>query len=296
MPPKWLAAVVLAVFVLAIAFVTASYLSDSESGPSGAGVNIKELEAAVRADPESLQARLSLAQGYMGTENFEDALTQFQEVLKIDSENEEALLGAGVSHLELEQTEDAVQAFVTIVSQNKENPYAKLNQRLETAHYYLGRIYRDQGLLQESINELRLALEINRADADVLYELGLSFQASAMHEDALSAFEMALAFVPDYLEAYEGMRDAARALGAEKKAAYAEALMLVFDGDVKEGAKRLEALAENSEDSRVWWALGYAQEQLGETDAAVEAYQRAVEINPGERLAADALVRLSGPE
>ncbi len=250
------------------------------------------MEASILSEPNDPGLRLSLANAYLKANRIEEALGQFQQALVIEPKNEEALLGAGVAHMKLGQTEQAVQAFVTIIAQNKENPYAQLNQRLEAAHYYLGRIYREQGKLDEAVNELRLALGINRADADVLYELGLTFQARGEYADAASAFEVALAYVPDFIEAYRGLAEAARAQGDESKATYAEAMILVFEGKLKDGVQRLERLAPESEDSRVWWGLGYANEKLGRLEEAREAYRQAVEINPGELMAADALSRL----
>lgn len=285
-----------AAVALTVAFVTASYLTDPGSGPSSAERDVKEAEAAVRADPNDPAARLSLASAYLRADRSEDALGQFQEALVIEPENEEALLGAGVSQLELGRLEGAVEAFGAIVALNQDNPYAEVNQRLETAHYYLGRVYREQGRLDESINELRLALKINRSDADVLFELGQSFHASGQYEDAVSAYEVALAFVPDFVEAYEGLRESAQAGGDAPKAGYAEAMVLALDGGLTDAASRLEEISAGSQDSRIWWGLGYVREELGDVEGARAAYAQAVEINPGERIAADALARLADAE
>ena len=282
--------------VLAAAFFVASSLTGPGSAPSTLKQDLKKMEAAVLAAPDDLNLRLALANLYLRADRTAEALSQFQEALVIDPKSEEALLGAGLAHQELGQTDRAIQAFVTIISQNKENPYGQLNRRLQAAHYRLGHIYREQGKLDEAVNELRLALGMNRADADTLYELGLTFQAKGENADAGSAFEVALAYVPDFTEAYQGLAQAARAEGDEVKAGYAEAMLLVFRGEVKDGVDRLEKLAPESDDSRVWWGLGYAYERLSRPEEARQAYERAVEINPGERLAADALERLQGPE
>ena len=280
--------------VLAAAFFTASSLIGPGSAPSTLQQDIKKMEAAALESPNDGGLRLALAALYERAGQTEQALGQFQEVLVLDAENEDALLGAALAHRKLGQSDQAVQALVTIIAQNKDNPYAEVNRRLEAAHYYLGQIYREQGKLDEAINELRTAIGLNRADADALYELGLAFLAKGENADAASAFEVALAYVPDFTEAYQALAQAARANGDETKAKYAEAMMLVFGGKAKDGASQLEKIAPDSNDSRVWWGLGHAQEQAGRPEEARQAYQKAVEINPGERLAADALARLEG--
>lgn len=293
-PVGRIAALLAAIAVLAAGFFTASVLTRPSPGPSALNREIERTEQAVRGDPDNLSLRLSLAQTYLQADRTVEALEQFQQALVVDPKNEEALLGAGVAHHKLGQTDEAIKAFATILAQNRGNPYAQVSQRLETARYYLGRIYREQGKLDQAINELRLALAIDRGDADVLLELGRAFQAKGSSADAVSAYELALAYVPDYVEAYWGLAEAARAQRDEIKTQYAEAMLLVFQGKVKEGARRLEKLAPESNDARVWWGLGYANEQLDRVGEALKAYQQAIEINPGERLAADALARLQG--
>jgi len=53
------------------------------------------------------------------------------------------------------------------------------------------------------------------------------------------------------------------------------------------------ALNVNAYNSEAWAGLGYCYEQLNNRAKAVESYQRAVQINPGNSAARAALRRLS---
>lgn len=289
---SWLGPIAAGAGAVVAAFVIASYVADSGPGPSALEQMVSDLEEQVRADPANANLRVAVADAYLKDGRAADALAQYEEALRLDDGRVDALFGMGLAYYELGELDQAGAAFQTVVKVNADNPMQALDRRLQGAHYYLGLILRSQGRYDEAINELRIALGLNRADADTLVELGRTFALKGEYEDAAAAFEVAVAFVPDYTEAYRELEAAARALGDEAKATYASAMIEVFKGDPKRAVEPLRKVAQEGHSSRYWWALGYTLEELDDTEGAREAYQRAVDLNPGELLAAEALRRL----
>ncbi len=288
----WLGPVIAGAALVVVAFAVASYIADSGPGASALDQMIQDLEEQVRADPGNADLRVAVADAYLKDGRARDALTQYEEALRLDDKRIDALYGMGLAYYALGELDQAGAAFQTVVKQSQDDPLQTLDRRLQGAHYYLGLVLRQQGRLDEAINEFRIALGLNRADADTLVELGRTFALKQQWEDAVAAFEIAVAYVPDYVEAYRELEAAARAQGDEAKATYARAMVDVVEGNPKRAVEPLRSVASQSENSRYWWALGYALEKTGDLEGAKEAYRWATEINPGELLAADALRRL----
>lgn len=284
--------VVAGILLVGVAFVLASYLVGSGSEKSPLEAQITDLEAQIRNEPNRPELRVAVADAYLKDGRAQDALTQYSEALALAPEREDAIFGMGMAYRELGDLDQAGAAFETVVKNNEDNEMKALNKRLQASHFYLGVIFREKGEYDAAIDNFRTALGMNRSDADTLVELGKTFALKGDNEDAMSAIEIALAFVPDYREAYEALEDIAVATENDLEARYAQAMLTVFDGHADRVTDELRAVAEEGDLSRQWWGLGYALEQTGDTEGAVAAYQTAVDKNPGELLAAEALRRL----
>jgi len=138
------------------------------------------LEKKVLADPEDIDARLSLARIHMDDNNPDSALELYYEVLDLDPENAEAYaglgLGWGFSILEnipaaelhgedLDEEEmllRAIEFLERAIELDPENT-ASLNA--------LARLYVVQSLEEEAIDMFKQSLLIDQAQHDVLEEL-----------------------------------------------------------------------------------------------------------------------------
>jgi tetratricopeptide (TPR) repeat protein len=289
--PGWLGPAAVGIALVAIAFIAASYLAPSQKSDPMAGT-IAKLEDQVRADPQSADLRIEVADAYMSANRPKEALAQYQEALRIDGSREEAIYGGALAYRQLGDLNNAGAQLQSIVQLNESNPMAALDKRLQGAHFYLGLILREQGRNDEAINEFRAALSLNRSDADTLFELGKTFALAGQNDDAASAFDITLAFVPEFEEAYVETEKLATATGDTTKVAFARAMLDVLHGKAKDATPALRGIAEGANSARYWWGLGYALEKTNDNAGAVAAYQKAVEINPGELLAAESLRRL----
>jgi tetratricopeptide (TPR) repeat protein len=276
------------------AFFAASYMAGSASKPNPVHDVIATLEEQVRTDPNSAALRVSVADAYMQDHRTDEAIAQYHAALQIDASSQDALYGLGLAYREQGSLDPAGAALQALIQGNRDNPLAALDKRLQGAHFYLGLVLRDQGRYDDAINELRIALGMNRADADTLFELGKTFALNNNNDDAAAAFELAVAFVPDFKEAYVEIEKLATTVGDQVKAQYAGAMLEVLDGKAADAVPKLQAAAEQGGGAHYWWALGYALEQTGDKAGAVSAYQKSVAINPGELMAAQSLQQLQG--
>ena len=288
----WLGPVAVGIALVVGAFVAASYIAGPESKPDPMRDVINKLEDQIRADPNKADLRVAIADAYLKDHRVDEALAQYQEALQIDASREDALYGTGLAYREKGDLDQAGAALQAVIQHNVDNPMGALNERLQGAHFYLGLVLRDQRRYDDAVNELRTALGLNRSDADTLFELGKTFALNGNNDDAAAAFDVALAFVPDFKDAYVEVEKLATVMGDQAKVSYARAMLNIVDGNARDAVPALQAVAEQGQNAHYWWALGYALEKTDDKAGAIAAYQKSVEINPGELLAAESLRQL----
>ena len=172
-----------------------------------------KIEQAVHRDPQDSEARLALAETYLLSGRYADALEQAEEVLGLYPDAANALLIAGISNVRMGQSEAALAPLRSFVAQRQDGPLARSDSVLEAAYYHLGESYLKLNRPTEAIPVLEAALLINPTDADALFQLGLAYNASGQPEIGVQQFIEAVRFVPDFAEAYNGMAASYSALG-----------------------------------------------------------------------------------
>lgn len=288
----FLGPVAIGIVLIVGAFIVAAIFTGGSSKSDPLKAAISKAEEQVRNDPNSAELRVAVADAYLKAKRYDDALAQYHEALNIDPNREDALYGLGIAEKESGDLNAAGAALQGVIQMNTGKENAGLNPRLQGAHFYLGQVLRDQGRYDDAINEFRAALALNRADADTLFELGKTFALNGNNDDASQAFDVALAFVPDFREAYVEVEKLATAMGDQAKADYAGAMLMVLDGKSKDAVPILQQAAEQGGNAHTYWALGWALEKIDDKPGALAAYQKAVDINPGEQMAAESLRRL----
>ncbi len=288
----FLGPVAVGLVLIVAAFIVASIFTGGSSKSDPMKDIIAKAEEQVRNDPNSAELRVTVADAYLKAHRVDDALAQYHEALNIDPNREDALLGLGVAEKEKGEFNAAGVALQSVIEMNKGKDNAALNPRLQAAHFYLGQVLREQARYDDAINEFRKALALNRSDADTLFELGKTFALNGNNEDAVQAFDVALAFVPDFREAYVEVQKLGTAMGDQPRADYARAMLMVLDGKAKDAVPILRQSAEQGGNAHYYWGLGWALEKTNDKDGAMAAYQKAVDINPGEQMAAESLRRL----
>src|SRR3990170_8921171 len=287
-----------ALLVLAVASFAVYYYIDQKGGGDSAGPmerRISSFETIVRENPDDASARANLATLYFEEGRYSEAIQQYQVALDLDEENEAYLVGLGRALLSAGDHRAAAEKFQKAVDLSTE---AELTSDvIETAYYYLGSIGLTEGKPDEAVAHLKKALDVEPTDADAWYLLGAASIEADDIDGAIEALTRAVLFVPDYTEAYEKLIVAYEEKGLEAEARYARGMLAYSEGRYGDAVTELEAaIAASPELASAYAGLGLARESLSERDAAIAAYQRAIELDPDSFSARSGLVRLGAPE
>lgn len=254
---------------------------------------VAQLEQAVKDNPNDPDARVALAEYYVKQNEYTKALGQVETVLKVYPEHEGALLLGGIVQVRLHQPAAAIPWLEKFVALRQASPWASSDQQLETAYYFLGDSSLKLQKFTEAVQALDAALVINPTDADALYLSGLAYAGLEQPVTALQRYQQAVRFVPDFTEAYAGMIEAYAALNQPDYVAYARGMQAFSLKDYATARTHLEfATQALPEFGPAYLGLGLTYEKLGEMKFALGAIQRALEINPEDFAAQQALGRL----
>lgn len=293
----WLIRAMVVLAVVSTVAVGLYYVSDRywRSSESLAGHESDRLEELVREDPQNPGARVSLGSAYLASDRYDEAIAQFEQAIELVPDYRDALVGLAFAYMGKGSDAEAIDYFNRVLEVTPEGSMASTDRVQETVLYYLGKIYLEQGQIDEAVEHLTRAVNLDRGDADALLLLGSAFRAQGEYDDAESAFKTALTYVPDFIEAYEGLEETYQADGELERARYARSMVALFSGDPEGAVAGLESVsAEVKDDADIFWGLGLAYERVGDDASALEAYRQAVSINEGHLLAEDALQRLEG--
>ena len=150
-----------------------------------------------------------------------------------------------------------------VAYQEKSNEF---NKRFINPWIRLGNVFDKQDRSREAIEAYQKAIELDPANAQNWYELGnLYFRADA-YDQAAEAFNKAIELEPQFGRAYNNL-----ALTLVSQGKHAEAIPLY--------QKSIELLAEDKDKAMAWNRLGNLYRKLNEYEQAVEAFQKADELD-----------------
>ena len=128
----------------------------------------------------------------------------------------------------------------------------------------MGVTLQEQGKLEEAIEAYNKALAIKPDYADAYNNIGIALNEQGKLEEAIEAYKKALAIKPDYADAYNNMGIVLKDQGKLEEAIEAYNKVLVIKPDYAEG----------------YTNMGNALEQQGKLEEAIEASKKALAIKP----------------
>ncbi|MBI5934805.1 MAG: tetratricopeptide repeat protein [Chloroflexi bacterium] len=260
---------------------------------SPVSMSINELERAAQEHPDNIEIRLALAESYMLDTQYDRAIQQASVVLNAYPDNERAMFIVGVGYASSGRPEESLAPLEKFTKIRAAAPTASLDSSLETALFYLGNSYINLGRYEEAIPKLSQALTINSTDADAFYLLGQAYTETGQHEQAVQNYQEAVRFVPNFAEAYQGMAESYTALDRPEYAAYARGMVAFSKGNYSAARRDLEHAAQTLSDyAPLYVGLGLACEELGDLASAEAHLKRALEIDPYDFTATQALGRV----
>lgn len=248
----------------------------------------------VEADPDAPEPRLALAETYLRSQHYPEAIDQAEQVLAVYPESDRAMLVLGMANMFSGETELGVAYLERFASVRRLAPAAELDSALEMALYYMGDSYLKLGRPADASKVLSEALAITPSDADALYLLGLAHFHLGEPEIALTFYQKVVRFVPDFTEAYAGMEDCYKALNQPDYVIFAQGMQAFSQKDFESARQQLSSVVERLPDySPVYVGLGLVYEKLGDLQAAKTMLERGIGIDGSDLVATNALQRIN---
>lgn len=256
-------------------------------------IGILNLEEQVRTDPDSLEARLALAEGYFRDQQYPQAIDQAQQVLDVYPGSERAQFILGMAYTFSGDAGAGVAALEEFTGERRNSSMAKSDMTLQASLYYLGEGYLALGRPEDAISALTEALDISPTDADALYQLGNAYLGVGKCDIAIESYTHAVSFVPDFVEAYQGLEQCYKKLDMAGHVHFAGGMVAYSMKEYSEALIDLEHATQMLPNfGPAFVGLGLVQEELGELDAAITSLERALDLDPESFLASNSLQRI----
>ncbi|MDZ4832178.1 MAG: tetratricopeptide repeat protein [Candidatus Melainabacteria bacterium] len=228
-------------------------------------------QQAVVAEPGSAEAHLKYGRALARLGSNNEALKELFQSLILNADHPEANLGARaeIASILMKQGnyDEAGGQLKQIVDLSPNDTSVRGNYALCLQHL---------GFVDAAIEQFKLILKTNSYDTVVLYNLGASYLRKGDGVAARKYFDRVVAIDPKHVMAYLGLANAS-----------------MLNGDNQEALKCcLKAVAIAPENHYAFLSLGDVYEKLEEKGRAVEAYKRAIQINPRDSASRAALVKL----
>ena len=251
--------------VLAVAFLAYTVISTQlrERNSTPAARAVANLTEAVKQDPNSVTARLRLADAMAAAGRIREATEQYQVALELSPDDPGAL--AGLAQIAMNQGEwrTAEGYWQRIIDTLSSGEYSAIDQRLEKAYYYMGSTLMELKEYEQAASYLREALRMRTDASDTYFLLGIAYREMGSPDKFRDNLELALQFDPLLPEAN-----------------YEYGKLLLEDGDLAGAAERFRVSADNApadrpEPLQALEELGSASERLEKAVAHAAAGETA---------------------
>jgi tetratricopeptide (TPR) repeat protein len=196
--PAWLALLVL-VLLLAVAvlagFVIRGLIVDDEPA-TVAEMALEDWQREVEADPSDPDALIGLGYSYQQQGENERAIEMYDRALELDAANPGALYNKGVALLALDRGKEAEVVLWDVLEVTPDHVLAAK----ALGEYYIGR-----GHYKSALTALEPVIEARPEFADLQYLAGYSCEQLDLVDHAIAYYRGALTYVPDHVEAREGL-------------------------------------------------------------------------------------------
>ncbi|MHB8955859.1 MAG: tetratricopeptide repeat protein [Pirellulaceae bacterium] len=273
------------------------------------------LEEEVRRFPASLVAQYHLGQARLQLKEYEKAITSFEEAIRLDPQCAYAYYGLANAHRRLGQTEKSVEYMKKFKQYKatdlrtqrdvtkKFDDEGEVRRTLAAVHTTAGNICAEADFLRSAEAHWLRAIEIFPQDTTARYQLATFYDRQNRLNDVVSIFQALRAVEPgnpmhclnlgtahlrrNDLDAAEKAYRTALEVAPEAAVGYATLagfLLRTRTGHALAEARALVEKAVELEPTGQYWALLSAvTQQLGDSQAALAAIERACALDPDNR-------------
>ncbi len=186
---------------------------------------LKELNEALRLNPEYIEVHNNLAVTHYKMGNYEESLGELRVAVRLNPDYTEAHSNLGSLYGRLERYDEAVEELKLAI---------KLNPDYAAAHNNLGHIYALQNKNKEAIEEFKKAIKLNPSYAPAYCNLGCIYSEMGMFKEGVEEFQEAIGLERELPEAYRGLGFAYYNLGSYEKSASAWVRAVYLDSSLLE--------------------------------------------------------------
>ncbi len=232
---------------------------------------LEQFQRAIELAPDLPSAYHSLGQTYAWMGDLPKAIEAYQTAIRLEPNNPAPYYELGVAYMQLKDYPKAVSALENVV---------KLQPRHKSAHYNLAQAYAKVGKLNQAEAETGTFEELHQVDEETKphrrtlegapedlkarYAIAQVYAKHGWMEEVLEQCELLLSIQPDFVPAYIAIIQ----LHQSQKQLL----------DARSWAQQLTQVQPKL--SLGYYYLGLISAELGFVDATVEAYQKAISLEP----------------
>jgi tetratricopeptide (TPR) repeat protein len=217
------------------------------------------------------------------------AVRQLEQLLVSEPTNETARAYLGYALLSSGQAQRGLETLRSVTKDDPKNPLG---------HYFLGLLHRSQGYLPTALWDFRRSLRLDSSNPAAYAEIADTLRRSGEYAAAEEWYEAACAVAPEepgfwmllaqfhvdvVPNAEQGLAAASKAASLSPSDSLAHDLLgwaRYFSGDLAGARSALErAVYLDPEFARAYYHLGVVYSELDEVESALQAYQRAVDLD-----------------
>jgi len=224
---------------------------------------IEALEHAVAANPKHYMAWASLGNLYKtARKDIPKAVNAYEHAVEGIKKDKVVWANLGMAYFRNNQTDQALKALITASS---------LDPNDAEIHGNLGTVRRQKGDVAGAITDLELAVKLKPDDAQFANNLGVAYRFAKRDDDAVKAFQKAIAIAPNDAGFHFNLAVAYRRQTEKNPEMIPQA--------ITEYEKATSLDPGNAEG---WFDLGFMYKQDHQTDKAVAAFNKYLELNKGK--------------
>jgi len=231
----------------------------------------------------NVEALIAQGNNYYAAKDYKNALTAYQKVITLRPDTNTLVrvnTSLGLTYIQLTQFEKAVLSFKEAL---------RLKPDHENALGGLGTAYLGLQQYQNSVAALQLALRVKPDDSDDYHILGLAYQGLKEYPNAAAAFQHAIRLNPDLAVSYVRLGQVYSAMGRKNDGLQVYKQLLTIDklkaqelyDYLNSPAAATTQSAPPAGSAAAYIVAGDKYRQAKDYAKAVEAYRKAIALNPG---------------
>ncbi len=206
----------------------------------------------------------------------DEAIAAGNNAIGLDPKNHGAMYNLGLTYVDAQQWDDAIKYYQSAIQLKPDHGLACNN---------LGSALENKGKIDEALEYYKKAIRINPQHSEAQNNLGAIYSERGMLDEARNCFSLSIQSRPDFIEPYQNI---------------SSLKTFTIDDPQLDGLRKLQGQIENfplDSQTRYYFSLGKALEDISEYDNAFKAYSRGnqlqfMQVNVNESVADNIIDRV----